>query len=80
MFGKAESVKEEGDDKEEVNKNYLAPAEKMLYSCLSLEPVYIDDIIEKLRIGVSETISLLYNMEEKGLIKQPIKGYYIISI
>ena len=65
---------------ETVNKNSLAPAEKMLYSCLSLEPMYIDDIIEKLKLSVSETISLLYNMEEKGLIKQPLMGYYIISM
>ncbi|MBQ9277050.1 MAG: DNA-processing protein DprA [Lachnospiraceae bacterium] len=65
---------------EVLNKNSLAPAEKMLYSCLSLEPTYIDDIIDKLRMSVSDTISLLYNMEEKGLIKQPLKGYYIISV
>ena len=63
-----------------VNKNSLAPAEKMLYSCLSLEPTYIDDIIKKLKMSVSDTINLLYNMEEKGLIKQPLKGYYIISV
>ena len=68
------------DDIEALNKNSLAPAEKMLYSCLSLEPTYIDDIIDKLRMSVSDTISLLYNMEEKGLIKQPLKGYYIISV
>lgn len=66
--------------KKTVNKNSLAPAEKMLYSCLSLEPTYIDDIIDKLKMGVSETINLLYNMEEKGLIKQSYKGYYIISV
>ena len=66
--------------KKTINKNSLAPAEKMLYSCLSLEPTYIDDIIDKLKMGVSETINLLYNMEEKGLIKQSYKGYYIISV
>lgn len=68
------------DENESVNKNFLAPAEKMLYSCLSLEPIYIDDIIDKVKLSVSETISLLYNMEERGLIKQPLMGYYIISV
>ncbi len=71
---------ENNNDLKSLNKNSLAPAEKMLYSCLSLEPTYIDDIIDKLKIGVSDTISLLYNMEEKGLIKQTLKGYYIISV
>ncbi|MBQ9232767.1 MAG: DNA-processing protein DprA [Lachnospiraceae bacterium] len=81
-LSKKENVSYEkfAQDIDAVNKNSLAPAEKMLYSCLSLEPTYIDDIIEKLKIGVSDTISLLYNMEEKGLIKQPLKGYYIISV
>ena len=61
-------------------KNPLAPVEKIVYSCLSLEPTYIDDIIQITGIGVTKTISTLFTMEEKGLIKQPLKGYYIISI
>ncbi|MBQ7706819.1 MAG: DNA-processing protein DprA [Lachnospiraceae bacterium] len=76
----SDAVEEFGFMQKSVNKNSLAPAEKMLYSCLSLEPTYIDDIIEKLKMGVSDTINLLYNMEEKGLIKQSSKGYYIISV
>ncbi|MBP3620305.1 MAG: DNA-processing protein DprA [Lachnospiraceae bacterium] len=68
------------DEKKRVNKNFLAPIEKMVYSCLSLEPTYIDDIIQTIGIGVTKTISVLYTMEEKGFIKQPVKGYYIISI
>ena len=66
--------------KDMVNKNFLAPVEKIVYSCLSLEPKYIDDIIQHTGMGVTKTISTLFTMEEKGLIKQPLKGYYIISI
>ncbi len=62
-----------------VNKNSLAPLEKMVYSCLSLEPTYIDDIIQSIGVGVTKAISVLYTMEERGIIKQPVKGYYIIS-
>ena len=65
---------------ETTNQFNLAPLEKMLYSCLSLEPLYVDDIIDKVKLSVSDTISLLYAMEEKGIIKQISKGYYIISI
>lgn len=68
------------EEKDMVNKNFLAPVEKIVYSCLSLEPKYIDDIIQHTGMGVTKTISTLFTMEEKGLIKQPLKGYYIISI
>lgn len=61
-------------------ENCLAPVEKMVYSCLSLEPVYIDTIIEKIGITVTEAINSLYLMEKKGVIKQPARGYYIIAI
>lgn len=59
---------------------FLAPIEKIVYSCLSLEPTYIDDIIQTTGMGITKTISVLYNMEEKGIIKQPVRGYYIISV
>lgn len=65
--------------KEEI-KNNLAPLEKMLYSCLSLEPVYIDDILYKVDISVTELISMLYSLEERGIIKQVERGYYIIVL
>lgn len=71
---------EETDREKSGNKNLLAPTEKMVYSCLSLEPMFIDDIIVRTKLGVTEAISTLYIMEEKGMIKQPVKGYYIKSI
>ena len=58
----------------------LAPVEEMVYSCLSLEPKYIDNIIQGTGLGVTKTISVLFTMEEKGLIKQPVNGYYIVAI
>lgn len=61
-------------------KKSLAPMEKKVYSCLSLEPMYIDDIIRFCGIGITGVISTLYGMEEKGIIRQPIRGYYIIAV
>ncbi|MGN0436641.1 MAG: DNA-processing protein DprA [Wujia sp.] len=61
-------------------KNLLAPAEKLVYSCLSLEPMYIDDIISQTKLNISKTISVLYTLEEKKIIKQTLKGYYIICL
>lgn len=79
-----ENIKEEHTDKEDdeeyTDKISLAPVEKMVYSCLSLEPAYIDEIIHAVGLDVTKTISVLYAMEEKGYIKQPVKGYYILSV
>ncbi len=65
----------ETDVKKEMNKT-----EKMIYDFLDLEPRYIDEIIQRSGIGITNTISTLYIMEEKNIIKQPVKGYYIISV
>lgn len=58
----------------------LTEDEKLVLSVLSLEPIYIDDIIQSTRLGVTRTISILYILEEKGLVKQPNRGYYILHI
>lgn len=70
----------ETDKETDKIKNSLAPAEKMLYSCLGLEPLYIDDIIQMSGMGITKVISTLYIMEEKKIIKQPARGYYIIAL
>lgn len=77
IIGISDEYRENDND---VIKNSLAPAEKMVYSCLSLEPMYIDDIIGASGIGITGAISTLYSLEEKGIIKQPIRGYYIITV
>ncbi len=68
------------DSAVDVVKNSLAPTEKMVYSCLSLEPMYIDDIIQHSGIGITNVISILYGLEERGMIKQPVRGYYILAV
>ena len=62
------------------NKMEIEPEEEKVYNCINLEPVYIDDIIRKTNLGVTKTISTLYALEGKGLVKQPLKGYYIVAI
>lgn len=75
-----ETAMDFNDAVERADKNCLAPVEEMVYSCLSLEPMYIDDIIGRAGIGITKAISTLYVMEEKGIIKQPLKGYYIVAV
>lgn len=55
----------------------LAPKEKKVYSVLRLEPQFLDDIIAALDLPVWETISILSELEVKGVIKQdPHQFYY----
>lgn len=58
----------------------LVMNEKKVYSCLSLEPKYIDYIIEETGYNVQETISILFGLETKGLIKQTVKNYYSVNL
>ena len=55
----------------------LAQSEKKVYSCLSLDPVYVDEIIARTGISASKVLSILMTLELKGLVKQIMKNYYI---
>lgn len=54
----------------------LAPKEKMVYSCLRLEPKFIDDILCQIDLPVWEGIQILAELEIKGIIKQNPHQYY----
>ena len=59
------------------NKKLLAPAEKKVYSCVRLESRHIDDICFETGISVSEVTQILYELEQKKLIKQLVRNYYV---
>lgn len=66
-----------GIKKELVNPDLgLAPKEKMVYSCVRLEPEFIDNIICRLTIPVWEGIQILTELERKGVIRQNPHQYY----
>ena len=52
----------------------------MVYSVLSLETKYIDEMIKETKLTAQETLSMLFLLEIKGYIKQVVKNYYIKSI
>ncbi len=54
----------------------LTEKEQKIYDCLSLMPVFIDDLIRKTGETVTVVISALYSMEKKGYITQETTGYY----
>lgn len=63
-----------------VNKNLLAPTEKMVYSCLQIEPKYLDDIISEVKIAPQEICKALNQLVLKGIIAETSRNYYAIKI
>lgn len=54
----------------------LAPKEKMVYSCLRLEPQFVDDILCQLQLPVWEGVQILTDLVIKGVIKENPHHYY----
>ena len=65
--------------KKNSEKVLLASQEKMVYACLSLRPKHIEELMEETGISLPELTNLLFDMEMKHYIKQPLKNYFIIQ-
>ena len=61
---------------DEKNKNGLAKKEKMVYSCLDLQPKNLEEIVSCSGLSVSECMSVLLELELKGSIIQTSHQYY----
>ena len=61
---------------DEKKKNGLAKKEKMVYSCLDLQPKYIDRIVEDSGLSLGECLTLLLELELGGHIIQTTGHYY----
>ena len=57
----------------------LETNEKIVYACLSLHPKHIEQICTETGIDLPELTCLLFEMEMKHYIKQPLKNYYMIQ-
>lgn len=55
----------------------LEENEKMVYSCISFDPIYIDNICRKINIDIRELLLILTKLEFKGIIKQLPNKYFI---
>lgn len=64
----------------EKNMNTLAKNEKRVYSCLDLTPKYLDNIVRESGLEYIKTISILLELELKGLIEQVSSNYYSIKL
>lgn len=61
-------------------KNLLAPTEKMVYSVLSVEPKYIDDIIRETRLSPVEACMYINKLSVDGYIDEPVRNFYSVKI
>ena len=66
--------------KEKIEKLSLAPLEKMVYSCLQIEPIYLDDIISELRIAPQEVCMALNKLVLCGVVTETARNYYAIKL
>lgn len=60
----------------EKNINGLAKKEKMVYSCLDLNPKHLDEIASACGLEVQECIGILFGLELAGHITQTASHYY----
>ena len=65
--------------KQDSGKILLASKEKIVYACLSLRPKHMEELQEETGMELPELTSLLFDMEMKHYIKQPLKNYFIIQ-
>jgi len=63
-----------------ISKMSLAPLEKKVYSCLRINPRYIDDIIGEVQIAPQDVLRALNRMASDGIIIEAARNYYAIKL
>lgn len=63
-----------------VRKNLLAPNEKIVYSCLRVEPQYLDEIINEARIAPQEVCMALNHLILIGGVVETARNYYALRL
>lgn len=63
-----------------IKKISLAPIEKMVYSCLRIEPKYLDEIIGETCIAPQEVCIALNQLVVSGIIAETSSNYYAIRL
>lgn len=61
------------------NQIPLETKEKLVYSCLDLQPVSLEELILRTRLQAPEVMSILTSLLLKGYAQEPMKNYYAKS-
>ena len=70
----------EGDEQENFKKLLLAKDESMVYSCLSLRPKGIEELLEETGFPMPQLSAILTELIQKEYITEPVKNYFIKKI
>lgn len=62
------------------NQIALDKTKEKVYSCLHLEPKYIETVIDEAGLSYGEVLEILVELEMDGIIKQTSKNYYAVCI
>jgi DNA processing protein len=62
------------------HKMSLAPLEKMVYSCLRIEPRYLEDVVKEMRVAPQDVCKALNKMILAGIVVEPLRNYYAIKL
>ncbi len=76
----AVNLAEVTDTERFVHKNLLAPNEKIVYSCLRVEPQYVDEIIHMARISPQEVCMALNHLVIIGGAVETTRNYYALKL
>lgn len=55
----------------------LATEEKSVYSCISLQPKHINEILKESKMSIQQLSSVILSLEMKSVISEVTKNYYI---
>lgn len=64
-------------EKPKKNRLKLEGNEKIVYSCISVDPVFAEKILEQTGLDIGSLQLTLFQLELKGLIEQIGNGYYV---
>ncbi len=64
----------------DISQLTLAPVEKMVYSCLQIEPRYLDELIMELRLAPQEVCKALNKLVVSGVAEETARNYYAVRL
>ncbi len=79
-FGETFSARDFKKRTTDIHKNLLAPNEKIVYSCLRVEPQYLDAIIKEAQVSPQEVCMILNRFVLKGIVVETSRNYYALKL
>lgn len=76
IFGELQILENERKDLRSKSQISLASEEKMVYSCLDLQPKNIEELFQEIPMNPKKVTEILLKLELDGLVEEPVKNYY----